>query len=172
VRAASHFATLGAVVALVAGGVWVSAEFDRRPLATEAIAAAIAEENAWYSEAEAKLALQQGRKPEIVPLCLDAEPLDYALLAERLTNSFLRPLPVSRCVSKSADPDPAALSAVTGWTDENGAFAVMMSIRSVRCMTRSQCSVDIAFLGAGQRYEVQRTASGWIVKSFTIHAVM
>lgn len=164
-----NLAILGALAALVAGGVCLSARLDRRPLATEAVAAAIANENAWYSEAEAKLSSQQGRKPEIVPLCIDAAPLDYALLTERLTKSFLRPIPVSMCVSKPSDPDTFAPG---HWTDESGGFAVTMSIRSVRCPTRSQCSVDIAHLGAGKRYEVRRSASGWTVTAVTLQAVM
>lgn len=164
-----HVAILGALAALVAGAVWLSERLDRRPIATEAVAAAIANENAWYSEAEAKMSSQQGRKPEIVPFCIDSEPLDYTLLAERLLDRFVQPLPVSTCVSKSANPDPAALG---HWTDESGGFAVMMSIRSVRCPTRSQCSVDIAHLGAGKRYEVRRSVTGWTVTAVTIHAVM
>ncbi|NCP13596.1 MAG: hypothetical protein GW858_05460 [Sphingomonadales bacterium] len=166
------FVTLGALVVLVAGGVWLSATLDHQPLVTEAAAAAIKSEFAWYSDAEAKIAKEQGRQPEIVNLCVDAEPFYYALLAKRLSANLVRPHPVSACKSKTGAADPAAFGSIDQWSHKSGAFAVMLRVRSIRCMTRSRCMVETALMGAGKAYEVTRTENVWTVTNTELLAIV
>jgi len=172
VSGTKDFTMLGALVALVAGGVWISGTLDHQPLVTEAAAAAIKSEFAWYSNAESKIAREQGRKPEIVTLCVDAEPFDYTLLAKRLSASLVRPFPASACKSKNGAADPAALGAIDQWSHKSGAFAVMFRVRSIRCMTRSRCIVETAFMGEGKAYEVTRMEYGWTVTNIELLAIV
>lgn len=165
------FFTLGAVTALVAGGVVMSASLDRRPRVTEAVAAVIKNEFAWYSDAASMAASQRGQKPEIVTVCIDAEALDYTLMAERLASTFTRPVPVKNCKSKAKDADPTELGAVGGWSDENGAFAVKLRVRSVECVTRSRCIVETAFMGEGKSYEVKQANGKWAVTDIKLRVI-
>lgn len=163
---------LGAVTALVAGGVGTSASLDRRPRVTEAVAATIKSEFAWYGDAVSKIASKRGRMSEIVTVCIDAEALDYSLMAVRLASTYLRPVPAKHCKSKTSDADPTELGAVGGWSDESGAFAVKLSVKSVECVTRSRCIVETAFMGEGKSYEVKNAEGSWAVTDIKLRVIV
>lgn len=157
------FLLLGALGALVAGGVGLSARLDSTPLASEAAAAAIRAEFAWYSDAASKIAARGGAKPEVVTLCIAAKGLDFRLLAARLSGAHLRPVPVAQCSSKTLAGDPGMENAATTWVDAKGKPAAMITLRRIRCETRTRCSVDLDFLMGGNTYDTERRANGWTV---------
>ena len=162
--ARGSLALLAAVAAFVAGGVWLSATIDRRPKVSEAVAAAIRADLAWYIEGATEQVASKGPAPEIVTICLQSdEPLDYALLADRLAGTFIRAVPVADCKSKTVEGDFGMFSAMTYWFDENGARADMRAVERVLCSTPRRCVVDINSLGAGNTYEVRRLHKGWKV---------
>lgn len=159
-----QFAILAALVALVAGGVWLSEEVDRKPVVSEAVAAAIKADLAWYIEAATDQAATGKVAPEVANLCLASDqPLDYDLLAVRLAGSFLHVVPVADCTSKTVEGDFGMFSAMTTWFDGSGKEAGFLTVQAVHCQTARRCIVDTASIGAGMRYQVDRVGDVWAV---------
>lgn len=158
------FVTLGVLAVLVAGAVWLSALFDKRPQVTEAAAAAIRAEMAFFIEVYQDPAARKADGGKPASLCIASnEPIDFALLADRLSGTFLHPLPVAKCTSKTVEGDFGMVSAMTYWFDETGQDAGMLEIEAARCPTSRRCIVDINTVGSGMRYEVEKTGDDWAV---------
>ena len=162
---ARTLATLAATVGLIAGAVWLSATLDRKPQITEATAAAISADMAWFIEIYEDPAERKAVAGKPAPLCIAAnEPLDFTLLAERLAGTFLRVIPVAACTSKTVEGDFGMFSAMTTWFDESGEEAGHITIKAVDCRSARRCVVDIDSLGAGMRYEVELEGGLWTVR--------
>jgi hypothetical protein len=167
VSGARDFVTLGALVVLVAGAVWLSAILDRRPQVTEATAAAIRAEMALFIETYADPAARKADGDKPASLCIASnEPLDFALLADRLAGTFLRAVPVADCTSKTVKGDFGMFASMTTWFDESGdqAGMGMIEIAAVHCPTARRCLVDIDLPIGGDRYEVERIGDRWSVE--------
>jgi len=149
---------------MVAGGVWLSATLDRKPQITEATAAAISADLDSFIEVYEDPAEREAVGNKAASLCIASNaPLDFTLLADRLSGTFLRPVPVVGCKSKTIEGDFGMFSAMTSWFDESGEEAGHLEIDTVSCPTARRCIVDIDSFGAGMRYEVERTGDRWSV---------
>ena len=158
--------TLGALVVLVAGAVWLSAMLDKRPQVTETTAAAIRAEMALFIETYADPAARKADGGKPASLCIASnEPLDFALLADRLAGTFLRVVLVADCTSKTVKGDFGMFVSMTTWFDESGdqAGMGMIEIAAVHCPTARRCLVDIDLPIGGDRYEVERIGDRWSV---------
>lgn len=160
----TSLATLSMITGLVAGAVWLSALLDRKPKVTEVVSAAIKAEMVWFIEFYENPAERKAVDLEPVLLCIASkEPLDFALLADQLSGTFLQPLPVAKCTSRTVEGDFGMFSAMTYWFDETGEEAGMLVIEAVRCPTSRRCIVDINTVGSGMRHEIEKTGDDWAV---------
>ena len=155
---------LTAILGLVAGSVWLSDLLDHRPRATEAVAAAIKDEMAFFIEFFDDPAEREAVDGEEASLCIASEePLDFTLLAARLDGTLLRAVPIADCTSKTVEGDFGMFSGMTYWFDASGEEAGMLEIAATHCPTSRRCIVDINSRGRGDRYEVTRSGGKWSV---------
>ncbi|MFU7528288.1 hypothetical protein [Qipengyuania sp. ASV99] len=155
---------LAATSGLVAGAVWLSETLDRKPEVTESTAAAIRAELSFFVEFIEDPVEREALSDKPVPLCIGSSaPLDFDLLEDRLARSFLRPVPIIGCRRRTVEGDFGMFGAMTYWFDETGEEAGQLRIKAVNCPTVRRCIVDIDSVGAGMRYEVERTGDNWTV---------
>lgn len=153
--------TLLGITAAVAGAVRLTAPDAGADLRAQATAAAIEAQMAWlFTDSEGRSHASDRALPRVA-LCVASEvPLDFAVLAQALAGSRLRPVPFAQCASHRGDN---AANPWTVWRDENGAEASALTVVAVRCPTGARCLVDIDGDLEGRSYEVRRTAGGWAV---------
>ncbi|MEE4338526.1 hypothetical protein [Erythrobacter sp.] len=156
---------LTAITGFVAGGVWLSALLDNSPEPTEPVAAAIKADFSEYIPYLKDPARRAEAGIDKAAICIQTEErLDYPILAERLADSFLHPIPASDCTSKTVEGDFGMFTALTYWFDKDGAEAGKIDIVAVRCPTPSRCFVDIDHRGGGNRYEAIRSGGRWVAR--------
>lgn len=164
---AKSLVTLGTITSIVAGAVWLSATLDRKPEATavtEATAAAIKADIAEFIEFYEEPSERQAVGSEAAVICIASEnPLDFAVLEERMAGTFLRLIPFDDCTSKTVEGDFGMFAAITYWYDKSGQEAGMLEIAVIHCPTARRCVVDIETPLRDDRYEVERSGSKWTV---------
>lgn len=170
---AKSLGTLAAITALIAGAVAMSGPADQGDHITEAAGAAIKGVMAEIIEYESDPAAREAEAFKGASLCVTARvPLDFAVLAERLTGTFLLPVPAGNCSTKIVEGDFGMFSAMTTWFDESGREAGHLDIRRITCPTVTRCLVDIDMVGAGMSYTVERKGRGWSVWRYDLRWVV
>ncbi|MFZ1743199.1 MAG: hypothetical protein WAT93_10110, partial [Pontixanthobacter sp.] len=101
-----------------------------------------------------------------VVMCVESkQPFDVKRMAAHLSDTIVRPIPVSDCTSKTVEGDFGMFAALTTFYDKSGDEAGHFEIAKVVCDNSSECVVDIDWHGAGQRYFMRRTGPVWKVVS-------
>lgn len=171
---ANNLATLGAIAALVAGGVWLSAAVDNLlpgKQVTEASAAVIGEHAGAMmgdfkgnTPGREKAFDQQIARLGYTTVCVSSEvPLDFALLERRLAPFRLRAARMTDCTSDTGEDGDGAPPGPRRWFDKRGAEAGMARIEDVQCSDDRRCVVELVMYAFGGKYTVDRTAEGWSV---------
>lgn len=159
-----NLGVLAGITALVAGTVWLAETLDRKTEITESTAAAIRAEFSFFVDFVEDPAERKALSEKPVSLCIESNvALDFSLLEDRLATSFLRPVPVIGCKSRTVEGDFGMFVAMTDWFDETGEEAGQLKIKAVQCSTERRCIVDIDSIGSGMRYEVERSGGKWTV---------
>lgn len=97
-------------------------------------------------------------------ICIEPEqPLNVRKMAERLSDTIIRPVPVTDCTSETVEGDFVMFSAVTHYYDSSGQEAGHVVVEKVDCRTTSECIIDLDWFGGGDRYLIRRTGSVWNV---------
>jgi hypothetical protein len=163
---ARALASLLAITAAVAGAVKLTAPVSSAVPGAQATAAAIEAQMGWmFTDPEGRTHARDSTLPRLT-LCVASEvPLDFAVLAQALAGSRLRPVPTAQCSSNGSDD---AVNPWRVWRDEKGFEARALTVVAVRCPTNARCLVDIDGDLEGGSYEVRRSAEGWAVTANTI----
>lgn len=171
---AKHLATLSAIAALVAGGVWLSAAVDKRApdqRVTEASAAVIGklagammgDFRGNYPGNEEAFERQIARLG-YTTVCVSSEvPLDFALLEKRLAPFKLRAARVTDCKTDAGEGGDGVPPGPTMWFDKRGAEAGIARIKDAHCPDDQRCVVELVMYAFGGNFAVERTAAGWSV---------
>jgi hypothetical protein len=171
---AKHLATLGAIAALVAGGVWLSAAVDSLlsdKRVTEASAAVIGEHAGAMmgdfkgnTPGNEKAFDQQIARLGFTTVCVSSEvPLDFALLERRLAQFRLRAARITDCTSDTGEACDGVPPGPRRWFDKRGAEAGMATIKDVQYSDDRRCVVELVMYAFGGKYAVDRTTKGWAV---------
>ena len=98
----------------------------------------------------------------LITICLEhKDPLDVAAVAENLSGTIIRPIPVVDCSSETIEGNFGMFAAVTNYFAPDGTEAGHLEIAKVDCPTPTMCVVEIDSLGSGDSYRMERRAGHW-----------
>jgi hypothetical protein len=104
---------------------------------------------------------------EILPklvLCLDfRNSLNIDLVSKNLSDTIIKPVPVTACSSKTIEGNFGMFTAITHYSGPEGDEAAHLAVVRVSCQTTKSCEVDIDSRGSGVRYWVERSGQTWKV---------
>ncbi|MDP4539573.1 hypothetical protein Q9K01_08065 [Qipengyuania sp. DY56-A-20] len=100
-------------------------------------------------------------------LCLESrEAYDLKSLSGHLSDTILRPVPVSLCRREIEEGDFGMFTAVFHHFGPRDESAAHLKVAQIECQTSSSCTIDIDGFGGGNRHFIERKGQDWqVVKS-------
>lgn len=142
-----------------------------KPDVNSAVAAAIRGHMGQWMEPE----VLYGGDPTLGPFTLCAEskiPLQIDAVAHELSETIIRPVPISDCTSETIAGDFGMFTALTSYYDSAGEEAAHLKVVGIACTSTRMCVVDIDDHGSGMRYEIERQGKEWAVKNQTMRWIV
>ena len=148
--------------ALIASASSVASQKFGTPDREAAVAAALKETLGEYFNSEV---MHQADPPlGFAVMCVESKiDLDVSAIANNLSKTIIRPVPVDSCTSQTVEGDFGMFTALTTYYDDRGKEAGHFEVANVACKSTSECIVDLDFRGWGERFLVERKGATWEV---------
>ena len=97
-----------------------------------------------------------------IVMCIESRiDLNIPAISSHLSETIIRPIRTETCTTNTVQGDFGMFTAMTNYYDPTGAEAGRVEVVGAKCVSTSECVVDLDFRGSGERYVVRRKGSNW-----------